>query len=105
MYIYVYATEKKSNYFDDYPFQALNSPVSQNASPHAVAHASYTGVDKIAKTLMVLHAQTFEMTKPSIINASDYFKVNTSVRNANCYYIVYFSVKSFISHFRSFKTC
>ena len=104
MYTYM-LQKKKSNYFDDYPFQALNSPISQNVCLHAVAHASYTGVDKITKTLLVLHAKTFEMTKPSIINASDYFKVNRSVMNVNCYYIVYFSVKSFIPHFRSFETC
>ena len=30
--------------------------------------------------------------------------MNSSVMNVNCYYIVYFSVKSFYPHFRSFET-
>ena len=30
--------------------------------------------------------------------------VNCSVMNVNCYYIVYFSVKSFYPHFRSFES-
>ena len=31
------------------------------------ALASYTGVDKITKTLLVLRAKMFEMTKPNIM--------------------------------------
>ena len=31
--------------------------------------------------------------------ASDYFKVNRFVMNVNCYFIVYFSLKSFYPHF------
>ena len=31
-------------------------------------------------------------------------KVNSSVMNVNCYYIVHFRMKSFYSHFRSFET-
>ena len=55
---------------------------------------------KSLKKLWVLHAKTFEMTIISIMNASDCFKVNSSVMNVNCYYIVYFSIKSFYPHFR-----
>ena len=36
--------------------------------------------------------------------ASDCFELNSSLMNVNCFYIVYFSVKSFYPHFRSFET-
>ena len=81
-----------------------NLPVSQNACPRTVALASYT---KSLKPLLVSHARTFEMNKTNLTKyyASEYFKVNRSVMNVNCYFIVYFSLKTFYPHFRSFETC
>ena len=76
----------------------LISPVLQNVHPYAVALASYTGVDKITKTLLVLHAETFEMTKPSIMQVIILMLIDLLwmwIVN-----IVYFSVKSFYPHFQ-----
>ena len=78
-------------------------PVLQSAHPRAVALASYTVVDKIIKN-------TVGFTRKAIWNdynwyyASDCLKVSSSVMNVNCYNIVYFSMKSFHPHFRSFET-
>ena len=43
-------------------------PFHKMHAPHVVALANYTGVEKItSKKMLVLHAKTFEMTKPSIM--------------------------------------
>ena len=44
-----------------------NSSVFQSVRPRAAPFASYAGVDKIIKTLLVFHARTFGMTEPSIL--------------------------------------
>ena len=46
--------------------KALNSSVLQNAYPRAVVLATQEWT-KSLKALLVLHAKTFEMTKPSIM--------------------------------------
>ena len=75
-----------------------NSPILQRVCPHVFALASYTGIDKILKNIVGLHAKAFVVTKTKYY-ARDYFNINRSVMNVNCYYNVYFSVKSFYPHF------
>ena len=75
-----------------------NSPVLQSARPRAVVLASYTGVDKLIKSTVGFTRKDIWIDKTKYY-ASDYFKVNRFVMNVNCYYNVYFSVKSFYPHF------
>ena len=76
-------------------------PVSQNARTRAVALASYTEDNIITKNTVGFTCKDIwnDYTNLTKYYANDYLKVNRSVINVNCYFIVYFSLKSFYPHF------
>ena len=81
----------------NFEFQC-NSPVLQNTRPLAVVLASHIVVDKIIENTVGFTCKDIwnDLTK---YYANEYFKVNRSVMNVNCYHIVYFSVKLIYPHF------